>query len=347
MRDKTYGYPSSNSNNGDCHMYLATIGQQLNEGGNFNVNHVLVGGDVCDDLKGTVGKIASKSRTAIFCMDSFEYRSIVEAIDSTVGWNLMYLDINKDYALDNCMLWSNHRSGNYSCNERTSIKNDPKTDIHPGIWATTVINVRYGAAQAPNPFELDTSSRETLNCKESCEQNPYQNAYYEAVYTLGRAINYTLMNSTSPNPKEDVFNVDELLKHFYGEFEMRRYSNRHHFTSNNFVREKRRFSIDHDLDVSLSVHQFVNTHLNRSTSSSNWANSDRAECSRGIDNGETEHFKVCPVGQCLQRSRHQPAWHECWHMNTTENILVQTGPCRCMFSEMSSTKCNLIISTNK
>lgn len=76
-----------------------------------------------------------------------------------------------------------------------------------------------------------------------------------------------------------------------------------------------------------------------------------AECSRGVDLDHTDNFVKCPVGQCLPAFdphlsfHYQPAWHECWHMNTTSSnsgnfTLLPSGPCRCMFSEMSSTKCN-------
>ena len=32
-------------------------------------------------------------------------------------------------------------------------------------------------------------------CLEACEKNPYQNVYYEAVYSLGRAIKMTLVHN--------------------------------------------------------------------------------------------------------------------------------------------------------
>ena len=33
-------------------------------------------------------------------------------------------------------------------------------DILPGIWDTSVITLRYGATQAPNPFEIAKRSSE-------------------------------------------------------------------------------------------------------------------------------------------------------------------------------------------
>ena len=99
-------------------MYMGSIAQKLislGEKPHFNVNHVSVEGDICDPGKvsNIVNQIRAKSRTAIFCMDPFEYRSIIEEIDSTIGWNLMYLDLTKDYTRDSCMLWSNHRGGKF------------------------------------------------------------------------------------------------------------------------------------------------------------------------------------------------------------------------------------------
>ena len=141
--------------------------------------------------------------------------------------------------------------------------NDPAHDIARGIWSTSVITVRHGAAQAKNPFEDDSSHRSDvpIKCKERCEQNPYQNAYYEALYTLGRAIYLTVEGSTSSN-SDDVFDADKLLQNFNGKFEMRRYNNRLKWGSDNFPLEIREFSLFHDLDISLSVHQFFNTKLN-------------------------------------------------------------------------------------
>ena len=108
----------SHINQGDCHMYMGSIAQKLislGEKPHFNVNHVSVEGDICDPGKASsiVNQIRAKSRTAIFCMDQFEYRSILEEIDSTIGWNLIYLDLTKDYTRDSCMLWSNHRGGSF------------------------------------------------------------------------------------------------------------------------------------------------------------------------------------------------------------------------------------------
>ena len=47
-------------------------------------------------------------------------------------------------------------------------------------------------------------------CSDACQQNPYQNAYYEAVYTLGRAISITRENYT----EDSVFVSEKLLEAF-------------------------------------------------------------------------------------------------------------------------------------
>ena len=111
-------------------------------------------------------------------------------------------------------------------------------------------NLKVDAYPFNKFIKLVTNDNDNESSIEPCEQNPYQNAYYEAVYTLGRAIYFT----TDQGTNADVFNATALLQHFTGPLDMWRYNNRASMTDT--LRYERRKFIDRDLDVSLSVHQF-------------------------------------------------------------------------------------------
>ena len=171
----------------------------------FNVELVEIQDPFCENVSDAVDKMKASSRTAVFCLNPFEYRSILEEMmnrkepnTNTKNWNLFYIDMNMDYHSERCTLWSNHRDGEFSCTfSGPDDKVDPVTDILPGIWDTTVISLRHGVSQQPNPFTKHFDQSNSLNCLASCQKNPYQNAYYEALFILGRAISITLRYSMS------------------------------------------------------------------------------------------------------------------------------------------------------
>ena len=182
---------------------------------------------------------------------------------------------------------------------------------------------------------------------EPCEQNPYQNAYYEAVYTLGRAISEA--RDKGQGSDTDIFNATALLQHFTGPFDMWRYNNRASLTD--VLRYEERKFIDRDLDVSLSVHQFYRAKVLPRGEQTFFHSikiiaeedepEEKVECWRNLDKNHSQNLTVCPKGTCLSKLgiHNQPLWHECWYTNRTSD-LIDTGFCPCSFAEMSSTECN-------
>ena len=69
---------------------------------------------------------------------------------------------------------------------------------------------RWDSPKQPNPYTNGTSSLQGEGCTETCQQNPYQNYYFEALYALGRAINVTLDRENGTI--EDVYDGRTLIR---------------------------------------------------------------------------------------------------------------------------------------
>ena len=80
----------------------------------------------CEKIDTIVDQIMSTSRTVIFCLEPYLFRSVLKKIaskDTYVNgqdneWVFLYLDIYQRIYRDSCYLWSGGVDDQYSCMEQ-------------------------------------------------------------------------------------------------------------------------------------------------------------------------------------------------------------------------------------
>ncbi|CAG5098647.1 Oidioi.mRNA.OKI2018_I69.XSR.g15855.t1.cds [Oikopleura dioica] len=279
LAESKHGYPKSSENDGDCGAYMAQLHSKLSkEKKKYSPVSIIAENEeeFCDKQDQIVAEIMARSRTVIFCMEPHLFRTALQKITESPRyklehdkkWNFIYLDLYRQVNWDSCYLWSGNSEEKqlcpepaaknaYSTNIWTERLNDtlkakpfPSEDLLTGIWQTSVVSVpQLGLPRLVGPIgECRNQPPES-----SCAENPFQYWYYEAIFSLGAAINHTIQRGGDP------YNGTHLLDFFRnGSVEIRKQIG---WFPDQTEQVKKYFNDLMELDVTFSVSQFFSPTL--------------------------------------------------------------------------------------
>jgi len=272
----THGYPKSASLQGDCGAYLSQLHSKLARAPNkYSPVSIIAENEdeFCEKQEQIVAEIMARSRTVIFCMEPHLFRTALQKITESPRyklehdkkWNFIYLDLYRQVNWDSCYLWSGNSEDKKLCPDRrthtanlwteiglnhTKTKEYPSEDLLTGIWQTSVVSVQQlGAPRLAGQIgECRNQPPES-----SCVENPFQYWYYEAIFSLGAAINRTLAEGGDP------YNGTHLLQFFKnGKLELQHQVG---WFPDQTERINKYFNELMELDVTFSVSQFFSPSL--------------------------------------------------------------------------------------